>query len=283
MTLARSAEQTTGFSEGGQADDTHVQSARVTANIVETIEPALGAHCKRVAMLAKIIGAKMGLGRQELVNLEIAGLLHDMGKLSIPPQFKDVPFARLDEHVAEEVNVHTVFTRSLLAFCPAYSEAGVIIRSHLEHLDGTGHPDGLAEENIPVGSKILGVANAFDELIQHRFFTLEVFTSETMKEVFAFSHLKKYAGKHFDRGIVEILEKEVVGTIHDTRVESVTVERLEVGMITSTDIVTKDGELLIAAGVMLNQPQLLRIRTYYNLGMLGRNVSVSVQKAVKFK
>ena len=123
------------------ATESHVQSARVTANAVEALHPTLGAHLKRVAMLAKNIAVKMSLPKVDVLNLEIAGLLHDLGKLSLPPHMRDVPFSKLDESMIAVVHRHPAYAQTLLSFCHAYDEAGIIIRDHLERLDGTGYPD----------------------------------------------------------------------------------------------------------------------------------------------
>lgn len=264
-----------------QIRESHLDAARVLVNLVENIEPALGGHCKRVAFFARAAGKKLGLPKTDLLDLEIAGLLHDMGKLTLPERLVNTPIGQLKQNEITLIHQHPIFAQAILSASPEFKEPAAIIRSHLEHLDGSGFPDRLDRENIPPGSKILGVANAYDELKQRRLFTLEVFSSEQSKEEFAMSQLHQLAGRHFDATIIEALEKVVYAVAQKIRGEKVTVERLVPGMMVSRDIVTKDGKLLVAHGLMLNAPQIMRVRAFYEMGLLPREIAV--ERHVKYQ
>ena len=258
-----------------------LDTARMLVNLVENIQPALGGHCKRVAFFARAAGGKLGLPKIDLLDLEIAGLLHDMGKLTLPEQLANTALGKLKQNEITLIHQHPVFAQAILSISAEFKGPAAIIRSHLEHLDGTGFPDRLDRESIPPASKILGVANAYDELKQRRLFTLEVFSSEHSKEEFAMAQLHQLAGRHFDAAIIAALEEVVYAVAQKIRGENVTVERLAPGMMVSRDIVTKDGKLLVAHGLMLNAPQIMRVRAFYEMGLLPREIAV--ERHVKYQ
>ncbi len=259
----------------------YLNTARVLVNLIEDSNPELGGHCRRVAFYARAIGEQMGLPNTQLLDLEIAGLLHDTGKLALPERLQKAP---LDELQASEVALmhrHPIFAQTVLSASEEFKEPAGIIRNHLEKLDGSGYPDHLSRDSIPLGAKILGVANAYDELKQRRLFTLEVFSSEQDKEEFAVSHLRRMAEIHFEPAIIEALEKAAQTHQAKPRAENVTVERLEPGMTVTTDIITRDGKLLVARGLTLNPQQVMRMRAFYDIGLLPREVAI--EHPAKFK
>lgn len=127
------------------------------------------AHVERVSSYAEVIARRLGIGRGEATAICAAARLHDIGKVAIPSRLLNRP-ARLSASEMRIVESHTIIGHALLA------ESGIadleiaaeIARFHHERWDGSGYPDGLAGEDIPVSARIVAVADAFDALTTNR-------------------------------------------------------------------------------------------------------------------
>ncbi len=137
------------------------------AQAVEHRDTFTAGHCERLAMMSTSLGAALGLSRAELIALHRGGYLHDVGKVAVPDAilFKPGPLNReewavMKQHVLKGVEICSP-ARTLAAVLP-------IIRGHHERWDGSGYPDGLRGEEIPLLARILQVADVFDALISLR-------------------------------------------------------------------------------------------------------------------
>jgi putative two-component system response regulator len=137
------------------------------AQTVEQRDRYTGGHCQRLANFSVAIGSALGLPHEELVALHRGGFLHDIGKISIPDAilFKQGPLSAGEWDVMQS---HTIRGEGIC--CPMRSLAPVlpIIRNHHERWDGTGYPDNLAGEKIPLPARILQIADIYDALVTAR-------------------------------------------------------------------------------------------------------------------
>ncbi len=137
------------------------------AKAVEHRDSRTAGHCERLALMSTSLGAALGLSRGELIALHRGGYLHDIGKVAVPDAvlFKPGPLGD-DEWVLMRRHV----LKGVEICSPARTLAGVlpIVRSHHERWDGSGYPDGLCGEDIPLLARILQVADIFDALISPR-------------------------------------------------------------------------------------------------------------------
>ena len=137
------------------------------AESVEGRDPGLGRHCERLAQMCLALGASMGLPPHELLTLQRAGYLHDIGKVAIPDSilFKSGALSEKERNImqshAERGERICKNIRSLAAVLP-------VIRHHHEKWNGTGYPDGLAGEEIPLLARILQTADIYDALTTER-------------------------------------------------------------------------------------------------------------------
>ena len=156
------------------------------AQAVEARDSYTAEHCQRLATYSVALGVALGLSRQELVALNRGGFLHDIGKISIPDSILHSN-KRLTE--AEWVIMRQHTTRGEQICRPMKSLAPVlpIIRSHHEKWDGSGYPDGMSGETIPLLARILQIVDIFDALITERTykraFSVEEATSVLEEEV----------------------------------------------------------------------------------------------------
>jgi putative nucleotidyltransferase with HDIG domain len=126
-------------------------------------------HARRVRVLALAIGKELGLPPPELAALGDAALLHDIGKLTVPEEILYKP-ASLNESEWEVMRRHAEEGARMVEERGAFAGTVVAIRHHHERYDGSGYPDGLAGEDIPVAARVLHVADALDSMLTTRIY-----------------------------------------------------------------------------------------------------------------
>jgi putative nucleotidyltransferase with HDIG domain len=124
-------------------------------------------HSAAVAAYARDIAVRMGLSEREQELAHLCGLVHDIGKIGLPPTLleKTGPLSLEERRLMQE---HSAIGERILANVHGYSEIAAIVRHHHERVDGNGYPDQLSDEDIPVLSRILAVADAYDAMTSHR-------------------------------------------------------------------------------------------------------------------
>ena len=132
------------------------------SGLLEAKDPATNGHSTRVAELATRLARQMGLGEEAEVTLKTAGLLHDLGKVAIPERLLHQRVLNREE--LDLLATHPERGCEILKDLASVRDALPAIRHHHEQFDGSGYPDGLAGDAIPLGARVLGVANAFDAL-----------------------------------------------------------------------------------------------------------------------
>jgi HD-GYP domain-containing protein (c-di-GMP phosphodiesterase class II) len=162
-------------------------------------------HTRRVALLAVQVGEQLGLSGTRLRTLAIGGLVHDIGKLSVPDGILKKPGA-LDDDEYEVVQGHPEWGNKLLNELGGFSQAvRQLVRDHHERLDGGGYPRGLKAEEIDLDTRILTVCDVYDALISKRVYR----PAWTQEESLAL--LRREAGTAFDERCVAALEQVVTG------------------------------------------------------------------------
>src|SRR3984957_6431955 len=126
-----------------------------------------GVHSTRLAEWALHVAAELGLERESLADMEVAALLHDIGKIGISDAILHKP-AKLTTEEYEVMKKHPEFGWAVLRQVPGMERASLMILHHHENFDGTGYPGGLKGEEIPMGSRIVSVIDAFDAMVSTR-------------------------------------------------------------------------------------------------------------------
>lgn len=160
-------------------------------------EPELRAHVADVSSFAVRVGKQLGLAREELEELRLAAELHDVGKLAVP----DVVLLKagpLDPTEWGFIHSHTLIGQRILGAAPALRPVGEIVRSTHENWDGTGYPDGLVGESIPLAARIIAVCDAYSAMTSDRPYRAARTRGEAVAE------LRRCAGRQFDRQVVEL-------------------------------------------------------------------------------
>jgi len=126
-----------------------------------------GVHSTRLAEWALHVAGELGLGEGELADIEIAALLHDIGKVGIPDAILNKP-AKLTSEEYELMKKHPEYGWAVLRQIPGMKTASLIILHHHESFDGKGYPAGLKGNEIPIGSRIVSVIDSFDAMVSNR-------------------------------------------------------------------------------------------------------------------
>jgi len=137
------------------------------AQSVEERDPGLGQHCQRLALMAAAMGVALGLPGEDIYTLQRGGYLHDIGKIAIPDKilFKAAPLTREEWEIMKS---HTVRGERICSSTRSLAPVLPIIRHHHERWDGTGYPDGLRGEQIPLFARILQLPDIYDALTTPR-------------------------------------------------------------------------------------------------------------------
>lgn len=151
------------------------------AQTVEQRDKNTGDHCQRLATYSVALGMALGLARTDLMALYRGGYLHDIGKIAVPDAILFKP-GKLDEQEWEVMRAHTTKGEEICQPMKSLANVLPIIRSHHERWDGSGYPDGLAAERIPMLARVLQVADIYDALTTQRSYK-KAFSHEEALEV----------------------------------------------------------------------------------------------------
>jgi diguanylate cyclase (GGDEF)-like protein len=182
-----------------EAAGIHLRTIEALAMAIEAKDGS-SHNIYRVHFYATEIGRKMGLGKDEVLALGAAAILHDVGKLAIPEHLGS-RLGKLAPEEIEKIKVHPVIGAGILERVRFPYAVAPIVRGHHERWDGTGYPDGLKATEIPVGARILGAVDFFDALTSERLHRRAL----TIEE--AVAAMVREAGTGFDPQVVRILEE----------------------------------------------------------------------------
>jgi diguanylate cyclase (GGDEF)-like protein len=156
----------------------------------------LAEHVSGVARLAASTAKRLGMTPVEVKQVHIAAQLHDVGKSAVPQSILNKPGPLADEEW-EFVRRHTVIGERIVGAATSLAHAAPLIRSSHERVDGTGYPDRLRGDDIPLGARIIAVCDAFDAMVTDRPYRTGMPVAEALAE------LRRCAGSQFDRRVVE--------------------------------------------------------------------------------
>lgn len=174
-----------------------LRDLREISSLIDSQIPYRDGHNQRVSEYSLKIGKRVGLSEKKMVNLEAAALLHDFGKIGINESILLKPGA-LTKAERIEVELHVLRGYYILQGFSELANALAGVRYHHEHFDGSGYPDGLSKQDIPLLGRIIAIADAYDAMTSERPYRKARSKDEAIVE------LKKYSGKQFDPEIVDL-------------------------------------------------------------------------------
>jgi putative nucleotidyltransferase with HDIG domain len=178
----------------------HMRTIEALALAIDAKDHTTHDHLERVQLYALEIGKELGLGAAQLDALRAASVLHDIGKLAVPEHIISKP-GKLTPAEFQKMKIHPVVGAEILERVSFPYPVTPMVRSHHEKWDGSGYPDGLKGEEIPIGARILSVVDCFDALASDRQYRRALPIDEAMAKVAAES------GTSFDPAVVEVLRR----------------------------------------------------------------------------
>jgi two-component system cell cycle response regulator len=190
---------------GGRATGEPDSTRAVLLQVLREREPDLHEHLHGVASLAREVARAFDLSAEELDTIVRAAELHDVGKVAVPDAILHKP-ARLDPAERQIIQRHSEVGERILAVAPALRPVARIVRASHERWDGTGYPDGLTGEEIPLGARVVAVCDAFDAMTTDRPYQAGTDADSALEE------LVRNAGTQFDPAVVAVFARLIVRT-----------------------------------------------------------------------
>ena len=249
-------------------------SLKVFSNLMELREGAMAGHSRRVTEHARGIAQHLNLKEEEVQDITFAALLHDIGKIGLPDRLLHKPFATLSAEERLEVIKHPAAGEAALMALENLRGAARLIRGHHERYDGMGYPDGLAGLGIPLGARILAVANDYDAA------QADALLSKKLTPAEALLSIREGRGKRYDPKVVDVFvsmvgqaAKPVSGGLE----LKLPTTALKIGMVLSRDLLAPQGFLLLSRYFQLDDALIGQILDFEERE--GRPLTVYVRAA----
>lgn len=204
------------------------QNKKITLQMMESLSTTIEAkdeytrgHSRRVAQYAALIAENLGWSKEEIQNLKNCAYLHDIGKIGIPDQILNKP-GKLTNEELNLIKQHTTIGQDILKDITIIPHIDEVTRSHHEHYDGTGYPDRLKGNEIPIQARVIALADSYDAMNSRRIYRNALSHGRIYHEI------QMNAGTQFDPGITKVflklmdngslynLEHEILPTQEDT-------------------------------------------------------------------
>ena len=186
-----------------QVSNLHLRTIEALALAIEAKDETTGEHLQRVRVYAMELAKELGLTEDETEALKAASVLHDIGKLAVPEHIISKP-GKLTPEEFEKMKIHPIVGAEILEQVHFPYPVVPIVRAHHEKWDGSGYPNGLAGEEIPIGARILSAVDCLDALASDRQYRKALPLHEAMAKVVADS------GRSFDPKVVAILQRRYI-------------------------------------------------------------------------
>jgi len=264
-------------------------TVRSFVSLTERQAPLLAGHGRRVSHLAREIAQLLDLPENEVTHIEIAALLHDVGKLGLPQKLIDYKVSNLTSDEKALFQNHPEEGQNIVRFINNLDHVGLMIRSHHECFDGQGYPDQLSEETIPLGSRIIAVADAYDkianlkantkscidEYLKGRKITHDQLSEDELLQQAAIHHLKQFGFTRYDPEIVKVFLKLIKEKGMPSKTEKeITIDDLRAGMVLIRSLYTGNGRFLLPYNTILTEQHVEKLKIIHKNDPIAEEVYV---------
>ncbi|RJQ44150.1 MAG: response regulator [Nitrospiraceae bacterium] len=246
------------------------------SGLIELRDKKTANHSKNVAELSVRIAKAMQLPDDKIKTVMIAALLHDIGKIGIPDSLFAINVENLDADGMKQYMQHSVRGQAAIDQVEDLRDAGVLIRHHHEWYNGTGFPDKLSGDHIPLGARIICLADFIDRTINT--------TAESNPLEYTLKRVVKDLGIQFDLKFLNYYEKPARELYSEVKHTATVVEvelkpdKLQPGMILSRDVKSGTGLTLLIKGITLNGKHIESIKRYYQLDPSETGIFVLIKR-----
>jgi putative nucleotidyltransferase with HDIG domain len=235
----------------------YLTSIKAFSGLIEQRGDHLVGHARRVADIAKRIAQTLGLDETASRDLLIAALLHDIGQIGFPDVLLAKPVPKMNEDESLRYRKHTIIGEQTLMALDDMQVVGNLIRSHHERYDGLGFPDGLKGETIPLGARILAMAETYDDLQSGHLGSTGVSPSQ------ARTLMANGRGTQFDPDVFDaFMTLFAKPPAASGKPLSLTSAEIRPGMVLAKDFMSQEGVVLLAADQPLTPDLIARVRAY---------------------
>jgi len=172
---------------------------------IEARDLGTGEHCKQLGTLGEAVARLMGLSEQDCTTIRIGGYLHDIGKIAIADRILLKP-GKLTEEEYREMQRHSELGAAIVSTHEQMAGIADIVRHHHEQFNGRGYPTGLAGESIPIGARIISVADSWSAMTTDRVYRAALGADE------AWAELHRHSGTQFDPDVIALFEHALAAT-----------------------------------------------------------------------
>jgi putative nucleotidyltransferase with HDIG domain len=169
-----------------QLEEAYISMVRVIAASLDARDPYTLGHSTRVARMSCLLGRRLGMGEEELSNLERAAIFHDIGKIKTPDDVLKGEERLSRAEVDEQMEDHPVDGTEILRMAPFLHRYIPVVRAHHEWYNGEGYPDGIRGDEIPLHAQIIALADAFDAMTTERPYREALSSKEAIDEILQF-------------------------------------------------------------------------------------------------
>jgi len=235
----------------------YMNSIKVFSNLIELRGGPMAGHSRRTADLARSIAVRMNLPAAQTQDVFVAGLLHDIGHVGLSDALLSCPVAGMAPADKAQYARHPVVGEHTLMALGGMQQVALLVRSHHERHDGLGFPDGLRGDEIPVGARILAVADAFEDL-QSGHLARVALTAQEARML-----IEHGRNTQFETSVVDaFLQETMVAVAPRTTFSQMRSDQLKPGMILAHDLCSREGLVLLPANHKLNADMIQRITAY---------------------
>ncbi|HEU5459673.1 MAG TPA: HD domain-containing phosphohydrolase, partial [Pyrinomonadaceae bacterium] len=214
------------------------ETVRAFAAAIDIKDKYTQGHSERVGRYSEIIAREMGWSEEEVEGIQIAGYLHDIGKLIVDRDIINAPY-NIDAKNSSELNRHPAAGYEILApIKHPYADIPLMARHHHERLDGRGYPDGLTDEQIPMGAKIVSLADSFDAMTTDRPYRRRRSFEDVVRD------LRENSGKQFDGRVVAAFARAILKEVRGETRERRVIKMLGKGYLEGEQIATLLSDLI---------------------------------------
>ncbi len=278
-------------------EESFLHVVRLYSSLVETLNPALGKYMREAADLSRLVAEELGLEKDDLDQIEIAGMIHDIGLLGSPEYLIGKDESDMTEKEFKIFTLHPAIGQVCVDGVEHLNRVGEMVLCHHEHYDGSGFPNGLRLEEIPLGSRIIGAVADYCRLVHfwpqdlkeiiarsRKYFgpavkNLGIADPKTMIKEIAKKIVLLEANQKYDFQIISALIKKIEETETDEtkrqkQISLLPLEELREGMVLAKNLRTEEGRILLAKDTKLSEPSIESIQDLVARGIIKDQIHV---------
>jgi response regulator RpfG family c-di-GMP phosphodiesterase len=247
----------------------YYQSIHMFTQLLETYNEQLGGHCRRVGKLSLTLAKRHpDVPPEDYPVIEAAGLLHDIGLIGLPETLVTKSITEMTGDEKTLYRSHPERGEMILSEVDLLLPVSRLVRMHHEQINGRGFPDGLTDDQLSAGARLVGAASIYDNLI-HR--------SKTPHDEIP-ERLQRFRGYQIDPVLADLLLEINLSQMQaqaDKTDERIDIDRLKAGMVLSRDVRMKTGAFVMAANTMIDASSIQKLKRYYELGNIIDKVYIN--------